>query len=50
MNNVNSIYNIEVLNILIFLYFTIYFSEGEFEAEWLIAAGFPQLTKPFEQV
>lgn len=27
-----------------------YFAEGELEAEWLIAAGFPQLTKPFEQV
>ncbi|XP_075170037.1 rho GTPase-activating protein conundrum isoform X1 [Haematobia irritans] len=27
----------------------IQYEEGEFEAEWLIAAGFPQLTKPFEQ-
>ncbi|TMW44502.1 hypothetical protein DOY81_010418 [Sarcophaga bullata] len=25
------------------------YEEGELEAEWLIAAGFPQLTKPFEQ-
>ncbi|XP_037819778.1 rho GTPase-activating protein conundrum [Lucilia sericata] len=27
----------------------IQYEEGELEAEWLIAAGFPQLTKPFEQ-
>lgn len=26
------------------------FTEGELEAEWLTAAGFPQLIKPFEQV
>ncbi|XP_054738258.1 rho GTPase-activating protein conundrum [Anastrepha obliqua] len=25
------------------------YEEGELEAEWLVAAGFPQLTKPFEQ-
>ncbi|XP_030369285.1 rho GTPase-activating protein conundrum [Scaptodrosophila lebanonensis] len=26
-----------------------HYEDGEMEAEWLIAAGFPQLTKPFEQ-
>ncbi|XP_011191310.1 rho GTPase-activating protein conundrum [Zeugodacus cucurbitae] len=26
-----------------------HYEEGELEAEWLVAAGFPQLIKPFEQ-
>ena len=26
------------------------FLEGELEAEWLVSAGFPELTKPFEHV
>jgi len=24
--------------------------DGEMEAEWLVSAGYPELTKPFEQV
>lgn len=38
-------------------YFQVYFLstkkcflDGELEARWLVAAGFPDLTKPFEQV
>lgn len=27
-----------------------HFTDGELEAEWLIAAGFPQLTKAFQEV
>ncbi|KAH8249808.1 hypothetical protein KR032_004487 [Drosophila birchii] len=26
------------------------YEDGEMEAEWLISAGYPELTKPFEQV
>lgn len=26
------------------------FTDGELEAEWLVAAGFPQLTKAFQEV
>ncbi|EDW74484.2 uncharacterized protein Dwil_GK21943 [Drosophila willistoni] len=27
----------------------IHYEDGEMEAEWLVAAGYPELTKPFEQ-
>uniref|UniRef100_B5DUG3 Uncharacterized protein, isoform A n=1 Tax=Drosophila pseudoobscura pseudoobscura TaxID=46245 RepID=B5DUG3_DROPS len=26
------------------------YEDGEMEAEWLVSAGYPELTKPFEQV
>lgn len=30
--------------------FSFPFADGELEAEWLVAAGFPHLTNAFEQV
>lgn len=38
--------------IIIFLVFSLIllFTDGELEAEWLVAAGFPQLTKAFQEV
>lgn len=30
--------------------FLLFFADGELEAEWLVAAGFPHLTKAFEEV
>lgn len=42
-------FDIVILFIYIYIY-TICYVDGEMEAEWLISAGYPELTRPFEQV
>lgn len=32
------------------LFINLCYTDGEMEAEWLISAGYPELTRPFEQV
>lgn len=39
-----------VFHLLNFLFLLFYFLDGELEAEWLVSAGFPHLTKAFEEV
>ncbi len=38
-----------MVNLFLIFYFS-FFIDGELEAQWLVAAGFSQLTKAFQEV
>lgn len=49
-NQCKRVVYVKVLFFSSFIFFSSCFIDGELEAQWLVSAGFPHLTKAFEEV